>query len=602
MYNHCSLLSQKGNAYFIPFPVVRAYSREFNSGPGVSESDLQSRHGRAVAKTDSGSVSMVCLCKRILLVFLFTVVGFSASPSMSYAYTGCKYQAPTHGHPAVCVTGAPKGKCYPTDTGTGTGKCIMLSGDNSCECRGSELPPPVCKNATGAIFPKYYILGLVYAPPGCTSTSALKCSTQSSVDYQASSSMGTKVSMENAFSKTFDDKVDVSVGVKDAGSIGASVSGGYQNTSSDSKSQTITKGQSLDIKATGNGDGIDHDQDLFILLLNPAVAVRENTQVVNNQCGPTVVSWYMGVSGSSGHEALYTIPVGWLKNPSSMPANVVYQLQTLLKFTNDDYQTILAQDPFANGSTTIDSNRFTLTTYSFPYIPTQQLSDCNNGVCSCTTFADTLKNEFQTDVGSKYQDQYSLGFSESAGFDIGVLSIKNQSDQKFTWTSTSTNDATTDSSQSALAAVMCPSSNYQGPTNMDVYWDKLFGSFMFVPTWITQPQIISQGTAADASGKPVRHEAVTLSFGGKTYHTWTNNRGDYVFSTPASLPTLNLPTSGQLSIRTVRQVVTLPSAQKLQILVPTTGPIPKPPMKKPPMVVPFPGPIQSPPAPQGVVQ
>ena len=79
---------------------------------------------------------MVCMCKQILLAFLFTAVGFSAFPLTSYAQ-GCKFQAATPGHRALCTTSAPNGNCSPTDTGEGTGKCIMLSGDNSCECLGS---------------------------------------------------------------------------------------------------------------------------------------------------------------------------------------------------------------------------------------------------------------------------------------------------------------------------------------------------------------------------------------------------------------------------------------------------------------------------------
>src|SRR4029077_6198610 len=227
----------------------------------------------------------------------------------------------------------------------------------------------------------------------------------------------------------------------------------------------------------------------------------------------------------------YTLYVQWLKNPSSMPANVAQQLQKL-GFTNDDFQTILAQDPFANGSTTVDPGRYAPTTYSFPYEPPLQESACNNGVCSCMAMSDSIKNQFQTDHESKSQDQYTLGFTEKvSGIDLGIFSFGASSDQKFTWTSSSTTGDITDSSQTATATVACPSTTYQGPTIMSIYWDKLFGSFLFVPTVITSPQIamLSKGSATDASGKPVAHEKVTLLIAGKTYHTWTDNHGDYVF-------------------------------------------------------------------------
>jgi hypothetical protein len=440
----------------------------------------------------------------------------------------------------------------------------------ACLAQCSKHHPPTCKNATGALFPKYYILDLIYAPPGCTNTATLKCAAESSVDYQAGSAMGTKVSTDSSFASNINLTVDTSFGVGDIIKLGASASGGYANTSTDSKSETITKGETLDIKANGNGDGVDHSQDAFILLLNPAVAVQETQQVVDNKCGPTVVNWYFGLSGTSGTQDRYTLYVQWLKNPSSMPANVAQQLQTL-GFTNDDFQTILAQDPFANGSTTIDPNRFAPTTYSFPYEPPLQESACNNGVCSCISMSDSIKNQFQTDAESKSQDQYSLGFTEKiSGIDVGIFSFGASSDQKFTWTSSSTTANTTDSSQTATATIVCPSTGYQGPTLMSIYWDKLFGSFLFVPTTLTPATInvLSKGTALTAAGEPIPHVPVTLRVGTKTYRTWSDNHGDYVFFRPAGLKNVSPKTTGLLSIRGVQRTVTLGRQQKLRIRIP----------------------------------
>src|SRR5512146_1490658 len=43
--------------------------------------------------------------------------------------------------------------------------------------------------------------------------------------------------------------------------------------------------------------------------------------------------------------------------------------------TADDYKTILSADPFATGSTTIDSNRFIQTSTTFPYEPPLSAND-----------------------------------------------------------------------------------------------------------------------------------------------------------------------------------------------------------------------------------
>ena len=65
------------------------------------------------------------------------------------------------------------------------------------KCVGQCLPKCYkCNPLVGTVFPKFYVLGLVYAPPGCTGRASQACATQSSVDYQAGSSMGTKVSTE----------------------------------------------------------------------------------------------------------------------------------------------------------------------------------------------------------------------------------------------------------------------------------------------------------------------------------------------------------------------------------------------------------------------
>jgi hypothetical protein len=185
--------------------------------------------------------------------------------------------------------------------------------------------------------------------------------------------------------------------------------------------------------------------------------------------------------------------------------------------------------------------------------------------------SDSIKNQLQTDHEQKSQDQYSLGFTEKlSGVDLGIFSFGASSDQKFTWTSSSTDGDLTDSSQTATATVVCPSTTYQGPTIMSIYWDKLFGSFMFEPTVLASPQIAAfhKGTVINTAGKPVQHAAVTLSIANKTYHTWTDNHGDYVFFRAAALGNVGLEATGQLSIKGVHQPVTLGSGQKIQIHVP----------------------------------
>ena len=114
----------------------------------------------------------------------------------------------------------------------------------------------------------------------------------------------------------------------------------------------------------------------------------------------------------------------------------------------------------------------------------------------------------------------------------------------------------------------CPSINYQGPTEMFVYWDNLFGSFMFVPT-VIGPSFaapLAQGTVTSASGGSVRHQPVTLSLGGKIYNTYTNNAGKYVFLGAPGMPAPTAP--AQLTVMGVTQTVMPAAAQAFNVSVP----------------------------------
>jgi hypothetical protein len=90
-----------------------------------------------------------------------------------------------------------------------------------------------CVTAVDTIFPKYYVLGLLYSPPGCTSTATQNCTTSSTVDYANGSTMGTKTSIQHSFDKSVDLKVSATFGGGDskATSFGVSASTGYSKTS-----------------------------------------------------------------------------------------------------------------------------------------------------------------------------------------------------------------------------------------------------------------------------------------------------------------------------------------------------------------------------------
>jgi hypothetical protein len=437
-------------------------------------------------------------------------------------------------------------------------KCLQTCGTQASKCLATK--------AVGTLFPKYYILGLVYAPPGCSKTATLGCSSQSTVDYLDSSTMGTKMSIQSSFQTSINLSVSASTGGTGGDpKFSATASTGWTNKSTDTNSTTISKSTTFDVKASGNGDGVDHDQDTFLLLLNPAIALQQTSTFNTGVCSASVVNWLFGLNISQvPNQALFKVTVGDLKNPAAMPAATAAQLNAL-NFTTADYQTILAQDPFANGSTAVDSfsARYIPTTTSFPYEP-PDTTECASGVCSCVAVSSSLKNELATDVGSSVVSSYKVGLSFSlSGIPVSIFSFGSTLNQTYTWTSSSTTDDTTDSAQTATVSVQCPSINYTGPTLMTVYWDKLYGSFLFVPNQLTavQPQILTQGTLTNASGQVLRHQPVTFSASGKALHTYSDSNGKYLVVAP---PGLARPATGQLSTMGIVRSVAVGSTQDIK--------------------------------------
>jgi len=236
----------------------------------------------------------------------------------------------------------------------------------------------------------------------------------------------------------------------------------------------------------------------------------------------------------------YALSVSQLKNPQSLPPNVADVLKAH-GLTESDFADILALDPFAQGQTAIDTDRYAATTYSFPYQPPPTGGSCTGGTCSCLAFVEAIKNDFQGAHTSTAQSYKDVGFNESAGVEgpVGkdLFSATVKSTQKWTWSNSSSTENDTDNSQSASLTITCASPAYTNPadaTEMLVYFDRIFGTFLFVPTLsVASQRPIHQGFLT-RGGEAAAHVPVQLTVDGKTYHTFTNNSGGYVFYGPAA--------------------------------------------------------------------
>ena len=454
---------------------------------------------------------------------------------------------------AVCSSaGVPHGHCTNVEG--------LPRGERECVCAGSPPPPP-----TLPLSPKYVVGAIVYAPPGCTSsTPNTACSQPGLVDYSGGSSMGSKITIADSFKN----------GVKVTASFGSVIGGGdasfgWSRTTGDTSFASLTKSGSLEIKVPGNGDGINHDQDMVELLLNPTVTLSKD--------GPNIF-WQPGYSGDAA--ARYEVYISELRNPATMRPDVARELAKA-GLNGKDFKTIRCLDVFAgpgvrghggalpdycdlaansghSAPAGLDLNRFRPTTWILPYEPPLHAGDL------CPSITATLKNEYASEDAKSTQDEYSV----SADMSVGVDKIWNvKMEGQMTWTSGETDTSSQGSTQSAALTLVCPSVGYTGPTQFQVFWDVVYATFVFMPYDPSAMQITQRGVVVDHEGKPLAGVPVDLQYGRHMYHTFTTSSGRYSF---IGLKRLANPSvqSGTISVRAVRQEVGLRSATPVTVRVP----------------------------------
>jgi hypothetical protein len=340
--------------------------------------------------------------------------------------------------------------------------------------------------------PAYYVLTAAYSPPGTEGGSS-----GSSVQYTSGSSTGTTTSTSKSF------KAETEVGASgETVSLGGSFSA--STTVTDTSSLQITKSQSYSFAMPGPArDGINHDYDLFLLLLNPLVTAQRYPQ--------DVVLWSLGIESSTGTASIYSVYAGQLKGTMPMPPGLKAALDAR-GLTQEDYDQILSTNPFTSGSGTIDPGRYAATSQSLPYSPPP---DPNTPP---VTFTLNLSNEqIQTDK-REAQTEYTVSMK------VGISFFEISS--KLTWTSTNSSEKTATLAQSASATVGGPAYGYQGPVSVLVYWDTLYSSFLFA--FPAEPPSHT-GTLHDQSGQPAAWEPVTLTVQDRRYNTLTDGLGQYRF-------------------------------------------------------------------------
>lgn len=389
------------------------------------------------------------------------------------------------------------------------------------ECFNGRFTPcvpiddePTGPVVSGTVQPKYYILSVIYAPPGTKGGDI-----SSSVKYGSGSTTGTTVSSSSSFKNNHSVTVSTGVNIFEVVKIGGELSYEYTRNKSSNRSLDIRKSASKEINMPGPSvDGIDHDRDQIWLWLNPTVKLTLT---------PTSASWALD---SKREAVIQFVFAGHLKDPSKMPPGVVQALRSH-GITAEDFPEILKADPFVRRRRlveatepepiVIDTKRFKRLPTTFPYEPPFAQGD------KATTLTFSITNATAGSSASSVERETTLGAnsSGSAGFlSFFEASIKNEN--KWTWTNSTTNSTSADATESAAVTVGGPAFGYTGPTNMRVYYDVLYKTFLFVPI---EPEIqpVLQGRVMSSSGKAVGGKEVIVVANGVKHRTFTNAKGEY---------------------------------------------------------------------------
>ena len=231
----------------------------------------------------------------------------------------------------------------------------------------------------------------------------------------------------------------------------------FSDTKTDSSSIAIQKAETFDIKLPGPAaDGIDHNHDVFVLLLNPLLTV---SAVPRQQCASR-----LGRRRPDHEHPVCLCGMAQGRLPDCAGGQAATRGGRSRSAT--DYPQILSTNPFSDGSTAIDTGRFAALPESFAYEPPYG----NNDAPWVATY--TVQNT--TTATTTVSVEYSVG----ATIAVPILKLFNLG-ASVTFTSTNTTAVTDTTVETASVTVAGPSFGYTESTNILVYWDSVYHSFMF---------------------------------------------------------------------------------------------------------------------------
>jgi hypothetical protein len=460
----------------------------------------------------------------LVAVTCFLLVGCTTAVAQKKNLCGPEPLARCHQPPTCTPDGWVPGPLLPKGSGCETTSMQLGQCDAVGVCH--TLPPPT----TGFVAPAYYLVTILYAPPG----------NKSKASYFAGSSAGTTTNTANLFG------IGSKVGI--TGNVIATAN--YQFTQQSAQSFQVTKTTKTELDTNSVVDPIRHGQDAFYLWVNPVINYTQQ------QSPGEPINISLGTTGGA-NMTVVELTADELSHKETIPD---YKLQQLHNFTDADFAQILSANPWVASPTYQPDPR------RFIKVTSLQLDGPDNtgdnppgqGASVDDTQVACVTNTISQSIGSDFGGAVGVDFFGQGEKATMVYTV--------TWTNTNSAGNCNGASQTATVDLSSTTVGYHDV--IDVYEDSIYHSFAYVSeTQGVGLKVASAdvtGVVKNSGGKPVVNQPITVKFAdGSTREIFSNAQGKYrIFRVPPGTVTL---TSGG-SVSTAKFVSGQPTVKDLTVV------------------------------------
>lgn len=437
-----------------------------------------------------------------------TVSGFSSNPGQSwlnsFTCSGTYVDGstsdqesitlqPTKPTQVVVINGVPDSTIFqPATYYSFSGGAATWSWPASSFPVGEASCSVTYSGTSGVILPKFKVVGLTYAPPGSKST--------------ATYSNGFQSGNSTSVAQSFTNSLTVTSKLVAGGSLFGFVGGSVTSTASANWDQEQDSSSSLNLQqqytnglqvpppplVSGVDQGVDHDYDTVYVWINPADlliftggAVVAGGEYYDDRDGITPETCngtpYAGITGMD----VVPLTIGNLRGtqPITDPCLLLRLSRpwdpVLGGLDASDYAQIAAADPFYTNPSFNPNNdtsgRFDIPqdTTSFPFVPGSATHTYSSTYTSTSTQGQSAKSTYS--VSFTVAGQASVSFFADVADNFSVT-------DKITYTNQSSSTVSSGTSQSMSYSVVPPAvGTYSGATQVQVWKDNIYGTFMFFP-------------------------------------------------------------------------------------------------------------------------